>query len=154
MTFQPSDPMVLIYNPIEKLKKLATAANIKCTEEQVINIGMKVIQNAQDFEKALGEWDSKPTASETWDNFKLHFKDAQQQLKRIRGPTMQQAGYHHANHLADQLRKDMENQNNELMTILHAKINTQSTSTSTTPSDLSDALPTQQQVNVTSTWYN
>ena len=60
MTFQPSDPMVLIYNPIKKLRKLATAASIEYTEAQIIDIGLTVIRNTRDFKTALGEWDAKP----------------------------------------------------------------------------------------------
>ena len=43
----------------------------------------------------------------TRDTFKVHFKETQTKLEEIRGPTMQQAGYHHANMLADQLRADL-----------------------------------------------
>ena len=64
---------------------------------------------------------------------------------------MQQAGYHHANHLAEQLRKDMNDRNTELLTILHTAIDTQSTSEETPPSDISDNTPppTQQANNTT-----
>ena len=68
------------------------------------------------------DWDAKPAADKTWDNFKTHFADAQRTLKNIRGPTMQQAGYHHANALATQIRTDLEtqlaNRDNELMSML------------------------------------
>ena len=142
----------VVHNPIEKLKKLANSANIACTEEQILDIGLTAMRNTRDFETALADWDKKPAVQKTWDNFKTHFKEAQQQLKRIRGPTMQQAGYHHANHLVEQLRKDMDNQNMELLSILHTAIETQTTTEETQPSNISDNTPPPaQQVNNTTT---
>ena len=51
-------------------------------------------------------------------NFKEHFKNAQNDLKQIRGPTMKQAGYHHANMLASQLKSDLDTRNAEMMTMM------------------------------------
>ena len=109
--FIPSDPMVTIYRPIEQLRILAEIAKIPYTEFQVVDFGLQLVKNTRDFENALGEWNQKPTQERTWDNFKTHFQNAQQTLKDIRGPTMKQAGYHHANHLAAELKEELrENQ--------------------------------------------
>ena len=54
----------------------------------------------------------------TWDSFKSHFTTAQSALKAIRGPTMQQAGYHHANMLAAQLRADLQVQGSEMLAMV------------------------------------
>ena len=54
----------------------------------------------------------------SWDLFKSHFRGAQKDLKEIRGPTMQQAGYHHANMLASQLRVDLNNQQTEMLAMV------------------------------------
>lgn len=126
MTFHPADPMTLSHDPTEKLKKLAQAVDIACTDAQILDIRLTVIRNTRDFENTLGEWERKPTANKTWDNFKTHFKTAQQELKAIRGPTMQQAGYHHANHLANQLRDDVAQRDTDTMTILQTVIDSQS----------------------------
>ena len=55
--FNPADPMIILYNPIEKLRKMAEAANIEYTENQILNIGLMVIWNTRDFEKALEDWE-------------------------------------------------------------------------------------------------
>ena len=112
MTFHPADPMILLYNPIEKLRTMAESASIPYTANQLLDMGLTVIRNTRDFEKALGEWELLPTNQKTWVKFKSHFTEAQKQLKAIRGPTMQQAGYHHANMLAEQLKSDMERRDN------------------------------------------
>ena len=76
MSYNPADPMILLYNPLEKLKKMAEAANIAYTEAQILDMGLTVIRNTRDFEKALGDWDSLAARNKTWDCFKQHFKDA------------------------------------------------------------------------------
>ena len=89
MSFHPADPMILLYNPIEKLEKLALSAGIPYTPDQILDIGMTVLKNTRDFERALGDWAAKPAADKTWAHFKVHFTNAQKQLKAIWGPTMQ-----------------------------------------------------------------
>ena len=148
MTYHPADPMILLFNPIEKLKKMATAAEIAYTTDQILDIGLTVIRNTRDFERALGDWEAIPAADKTWERFKSHFKDAQKQLRAIRGPTMQQAGYHHANHLARQLREDIEKRDNELLSVIQSAMETSSQAPSMAPSDISLATPpVQQQAN-------
>ena len=51
LDFTPADPMVILYNPIEKLQKFATKASMPYTEEQLINFGLSIIRNTRDFEK-------------------------------------------------------------------------------------------------------
>ena len=148
MAYHPADPMILLYNPIEKLKKMAEAAAIPYTTDQLLDIGLTVIRNTRDFERALGDWELLPPIRKTWDKFKTHFKDAQKQLRAIRGPTMQQAGYHHANHLASQLREDINKRDSELLTVIQSALETASVAPSVLSSEVSTiATPMQQQVN-------
>ena len=91
ISFNPADPLVTIFRPIEQLQKKAVAAGIKYSNEQLLEISLSLIWNTIDFEKALGEWNQKILTDKTWENFKSHFRSAQVELKEIRGPTMQQA---------------------------------------------------------------
>ena len=116
--FVPSDPMVTIYRPIEQLRKLAEIARIPYTESQIVDFGIQLIKNTRDFETALGEWNRKPDDDKTWEIFKQHFQDAQQTLKDIRGPTMAQAGYHHANHLATEIREELKDSQFQMLALL------------------------------------
>ena len=148
MSFHPADPLILLYNPIEKLRRMAEAAEIPYTTHQLLDIGLTVIRNTRDFERALGDWELLPPIQKTWATFKDHFKDAQKQLRAIRGPTMQQAGYHHANHLASQLRDDIMKRDTELLTVIQSAIETSSTPPSLAPSDISTVTSqSQQQIN-------
>lgn len=115
MIFNPANPMILLFNPIEKLYKMADSAEITYTKEQILDIGLTMIHNTWDFEKSLVT-KSRWCCWKTWDKLKSHFKDVQKQLKAIRGPTMQQVVYHHANHLAQQLHADIEQHDYDLLT--------------------------------------
>ena len=86
--------------------------------------GLIIIKNARDFEYALTTWYALPVAQKNWERLKRHFHEAQQKLRDIRGPTMQQAGYHHANALAQQLQTNLQEQaqsrDEQLMAILNS----------------------------------
>ena len=84
---------------------MATQAGIPFSTAQLLNKGLQIIKNTRDFEIALTAWNVKPDIKKTWANFKTPFQEAQQALKEVRGHTVQQSGYNHANSLASQLRK-------------------------------------------------
>ena len=118
--FVPSDPMITIYRPIEQLRLLADIAGIPYTETQVVDFGVQLIKSTRDFETALGEWNRKPQNDKYWENFKNHFQTAQQTLKDIRGPTMAQAGYMHANHLATEIRNELRENNSQILSLMQS----------------------------------
>ena len=76
MTFNPAEPMVLLYRPIEQLQKMAVTAGIPYSQAQQLEFGLTLIQNTRDFEKALSKWSSKIASDKNWTNFKAHFKKA------------------------------------------------------------------------------
>ena len=97
---------------------MAVTAGIPYSQEQLLEFGLTLIRATRDFEKALSKWSTQPQSNKNWTKFKSHFKQAQSELKEIRGPTMQHAGHHHANMLAAQLRIDMDNCNNEMLSMV------------------------------------
>ena len=121
-SWQPTDPIILLTRPIEQLQKLATQAGIPYTDSQILEKGLTLIRATRDFEYALALWEDKPQDQKTWVNLKTHFHDAQLQLKKIRGPTMQQAGFHHDNAIAgeigNQLQSHLEDNNSKMLSVL------------------------------------
>ena len=116
--FVPSDPMVTIFRPIEQLRTLAEIAKIPYTESQIVDFGVQLIKSTRDYETALGEWNKKTDQEKTWELFKEHFTDAQRTLKDIRGPTMAQAGFHHANLLASEIRSELQENQEKMFAII------------------------------------
>ena len=147
MNFHPADPMIMLCNPIEKLQRLAQAAKMTHSENQLLNLGLTVARNTRDFERALETWEDKPAIEKTWNNFKTHFKEAQKRLKAIRGPTMQQAGCHHANVLANAMKEETKVNNEEVLSSLQTVITQPSTADET--STLTPTSTLEQKVNTT-----
>ena len=81
--------MATLFWPIKQLQKLTTAAGIPYSLALILEFGLTLTRSTQDFEKGLSNWNSNPAMDKTWVLFKTQFKDAQMELKDIRGPTMQ-----------------------------------------------------------------
>ena len=58
---------------------------------------------------------------------------------------MQQAGYHHANHLAQQLRDNIEKWDNDILSVIQSAMDTSLQAPSMTPSNISLVTPPHQQ---------
>ena len=97
---------------------MATQAGIPFSKAQLLNKELQIIKNTRGFEIALTAWNFKPDIKKTWANFKIHFQEAQQALKEVRGPTMQQSGYHHANSLESQLRTELQIRDTDLLSMV------------------------------------
>ena len=59
MTWNISDPIVLIIRPLEQLRKLASHAGVPCTNVQTLQKGLFLIIATRDYENALTLWDIK-----------------------------------------------------------------------------------------------
>jgi len=53
LSWQPTDPMVLLTRPLEQLKKLATQAGIPYTDNHILEKGLSLVRVTHDFEYAL-----------------------------------------------------------------------------------------------------
>ena len=107
--FDITQPLVELYNSVEELQEIATASQSPFTDRQLVGIGMKLIRNMNDYEKARGEWMAKPIADKTWTNFKTHFNDAYQYLLNVRGETMQNTSFQQQANLLSQQIIDLNN---------------------------------------------
>ena len=84
VTWQPTEPLVLLTRPIESLQKMAMQAGIPFTDMQLLGKCLQLIRNTRDFETALTEWNARAYVDKTRKNFKLHFQNAQRVLKEFR----------------------------------------------------------------------
>ena len=79
--------LFLCLTKIEDLQDLANAADLPYTDQEILNLGLTLIKNTNDFKKGITDCIEK-TTGKTWENFKIHFQLAQENLQKIRGPTM------------------------------------------------------------------
>ena len=82
MTFDPQDPVDVIFTEIDELAEVADAIGDPLTDVQQTKIGYVVLQNTKRFSSGLKKWDEKQLADKTWTNFKTHFRLVQKNMRR------------------------------------------------------------------------
>ena len=98
-----------MFDELEELQHVSVAASNPYTNTQMVNIGIKLIKNFNDFEKGLTLWFELPTADHTLLNFKAHFEREYQALRRVQGTTMRNTAYfQQANALSSVMQKMRE----------------------------------------------
>ena len=97
MNYSITQPPSVIWKAIDDLQRLATAAKLKYTDAQLVDLGLTIIQGTHDFEKGQEEWIDLPANEITYANLKKHFNKAYKKLQKIRGEDMRGAAQHHAN---------------------------------------------------------
>ena len=107
MEYSITDPLVVVFNEIEELARLGTAAHIPYSNMQLLQIGLRIIKNTNDFEDGINKWYNRPAAEHTWENFKTHFENARELLKQIRGADIQHSSFQQANFVANEVRAEI-----------------------------------------------
>ena len=87
MTFKVQDSLSCLYCCIEDLAHLAVTARDSFSSTQLIDLGLHVIINTNDYVRALEGWYNFP-AGQTWLQFKLHFVNSRRTMHRVRTATM------------------------------------------------------------------
>ena len=104
MTYSMTDPLSKIYQEIEDLQKLGEAS-IPYTQDQLMDIALGIIKRTGDFQIGLQDWYKLPRNGRTWLALKAHFQQARNNLKQVRGPTMQAAGFGAVNNLSQEVQQ-------------------------------------------------
>ena len=107
-------PLIAIFNKIEDLQDLATAAYNPYTQVQLLNIGIQILKDSGVFTEGLKLWYQTPTAEHTWNNFKTHFQEELKKLKKVLGPQMKGTQYHTANLISEEMRREIQDIKNEV----------------------------------------
>jgi len=104
--FDIQQPLIILFDELEELQQIYVAALNPYTGTQMVNIGLKLIKNFNDFEKGLISWFERPVGEHTLINLKTHFEREYQALRRVRGTTMRNAAYfQQANALSSVLKQ-------------------------------------------------
>ena len=97
MTYDPKQPVDIVYNAVEDLHDLSHSADSIYTQQQLMNMAYNIFLKTGIFKSAIREWNKKSSAQKTWVSLKVHFRQAQQELKETNGLTTQQTAFDHAN---------------------------------------------------------
>ena len=89
------DPIMNVFNAIQKYSTMAEAQGNPETNGQIISIGMMIIRNARIFTDKVEKWNNKFDADKTWPQLKTYFTDAKYNYKISRPrDTAESLGYH------------------------------------------------------------
>ena len=81
MFYNPTHPIDVIFNKVEDLSDLSTAARAEFTEQQLINIAYISINTTGKYQPYIREWSCFQADQQTLTNFKNHFRQAHQELQ-------------------------------------------------------------------------
>ena len=81
MMYDPMNPIDVIFIAIDDLVHYADAANSPYTQAQIINMGYIILNRTGFFRRWILDWNDRPQIRKTWENFEIHFREAQHQLR-------------------------------------------------------------------------
>lgn len=94
MNLPPNEPVNTLFSEIDKLSTIAELAKAPMSEQQKINMGYLLLQKMHVYSTALTKWDQKDEDARTWENFKIHFREAQKALCRTGSLTVNETINH------------------------------------------------------------
>ena len=128
--YSPPTPLVTIFNKIEDLQDLATAAYNPYTQVQLLNIGIQILKDSGAFTEGLKLWYQRPQQEHNWQTFKQHFQEELKKLKKVLGPTMRGTQFHVANYISEEMRHEIQNIKNEVTNVEEKILQAVATNTS------------------------
>ena len=97
----PAHPIDVIFNKVEDLSNLSSAARANFTEQQLINIAYVIINKTGKYQQYIREWSRLPADQQTWAHFKTQFRQAHQELKESGDLTVRDSQFQSANIVQD-----------------------------------------------------
>ena len=93
LVYNPSKPINQIRVQITSFSLMAQAAKSPATSEQLINIGIIILQRAGVFTHDILEWIKRPAQEHNWPTFQEHLSKSQLELE-LAQPTANCMGFH------------------------------------------------------------
>ena len=109
MDFTVADPLTKLWKEVEDLEALSIASASPYTQQQLVNIALQVIKSTRDYERGINDWYALPVANQNWLRLKAHFQTACQALKKSRGNSIRDTGFHQANQITEEIQDVKEN---------------------------------------------
>ena len=95
--YDPVLPIVVVFNKIDDLLDLATAAGSPYSVQQIINFGYLILNKTGKFNQGIREWNRLLPAQKTWATFQTHFTTEYQALRETGELTNKDSTFNTAN---------------------------------------------------------
>ena len=96
MQFTPQEHVNTMITEVDNLADISDLANLSIKDRQCVDMGYIILQHCKPFKTCLREWNGRPLAACTWENFKTHVRDAQITLRKTGEITVDE-GLNHTN---------------------------------------------------------
>ena len=96
-TFNPNEPIDVIFNKVDDLLELSIAAQFDYTAQQLIEIGYLIINRTGKYGEYIRKWNRLQPQQKTWSNFKVQFREAQTELRDTGDLEIQDTTLHSVN---------------------------------------------------------
>ena len=104
--YNTDKPIDQLFNKIQDFNDLAEATGLPQSASQSLHMGTEMIKNCGTLTDSLKDWNRTPVDNKTWNNFKLHFREAQKQYRETM-PTTIHDPQHQANLIAQQVTDNL-----------------------------------------------
>ena len=96
-TFNANEPIDVVFNKLEDLLDLSTAAECGYTGPQIIGMAYMILNKTGKYGEYLRKWNRFPPTQKTWPTFKTTFRQAQTELRETGDLEVNQTEFHSAN---------------------------------------------------------
>jgi hypothetical protein len=103
--YDPNQPIETLFQRIQDARAFAVAVGQPYGAAMIIDMAYTLVFNTGLFPDACPAWQSRVIAGKTWAQFKLDFATAHREF-RLTNQTAQQSGFHSANMMIEQGRKE------------------------------------------------
>jgi hypothetical protein len=79
VSYSPKHPIDTVFNAVDNLADFASLDLQPLTDRQIISKAYIIINKTRRFKTPINEWNRKTEATKTWQNFKMHFRQAHQE---------------------------------------------------------------------------
>ena len=102
MTYDPAQPIDIIFNSINDLVEYARAVKAELSQSQTVNLARVILHRQQIFKDIIRAWKRTSPAYKTWDNFSHDFREAHPELRET-DRTIDKIVFHNANAIVDKM---------------------------------------------------
>lgn len=97
LSYDPITPIDVVFNQVEDLIEYGEMANNGYTMIQTVNMAYAILNRTTKFRESIKAWNKLAPLNKTWITFKLHFREAHNELMETGELTMSDVGYNQAN---------------------------------------------------------
>jgi hypothetical protein len=89
MVYNTQQPIDIVFNAVEDYVDFADLGHQALTSQQTIGKAYVIINKTRRFKNDITDWNRKPEADKTWQNFKEHFRRAHREFRETTDVTLE-----------------------------------------------------------------